>query len=223
MNDSLIEEPKSKINIDSIIFKSIKVTVALWGISIFFLMIYCITLVPTTVKNKDIYYISKTDLNAKKIYLSKSVDNRVRRFVAKHYVIDYPSEKKISRVSDSDFKKIYGENYNPLEDRRADFAYYTPQKGLKIISERKFDNKKIRLSTPEPVEWATKQIKLIWIALAFGLIFLLRLISAAIKPRKQEEGSQFDLSEVDGAIAYRRWNTPSAAIGVREEGENSDD
>ncbi|WP_019777182.1 hypothetical protein [Streptococcus sobrinus] len=184
-NDLLIEEPKSKINIDSIIFKSIKATATLWVLSIFFLMIYCITLVPTTVKNKDIYYISKTDLNAKKIYLSKSVDNRVRRFVAKHYVIDYPSEKMISRVSDSDFKKIYGENYNPLEDRRADFAYYTPQKGLKFLSNN--EAKKIHFSDEDPVDWAIKQIKLWMILMTAGLIFLLRLGSATFKKKGRDD------------------------------------
>lgn len=186
-NDLLIEEPKSKINIDSIIFKSIKVTVALWVLSIFFLMIYYITFIPTTVKNRDIYYISKIDITDKKIYLSKSTDDRFRRYVARHFVIDYPSEKEVNGVSISDFEKIYGENYNPFKGWDADFAYYTPQKGLKILTKRKFDYKKLRLSTREPVEWSINQIKLIWIVLAFGLIFLLRLGSATFRKKSKDD------------------------------------
>lgn len=208
-NDLLIEEPKSKINIDSIIFKSIKVTVALWVLSIFFLMIYCITLVPTTVKNKDIYYISKTDLNAKKIYLSKSTDNAARRFVAKRFIIDYPSEKMISGVSIGDFRKIYGPVISI--DREVDFVSYTPQKGLKFLSNN--EAKKIHFSDEDPVDWAIKQIKLWMILMTAGLIFLLRLGSATFK-KKGRDDNKYQGVPVDQEV--------EESIILSDEEENND-
>ncbi|AWN21461.1 hypothetical protein [Streptococcus sobrinus] len=209
MSDALIEKPKSRIDIWSILYRTTKTTVALWAVTFFCLTLYFVLFIPSTIESKNIYYISHTDVQNHKIYLSKSTDNAARRFVAKRFIIDYPSEKMISGVSIGDFRKIYGPVISI--DREVDFVSYTPQKGLKFLSNN--EAKKIHFSDKDPVDWAIKQIKLWMILMTAGLIFLLRLGSATFK-KKGRDDNKYQGVPVDQEV--------EESIILSDEEENND-
>lgn len=188
-NNSFIEEPNTRIDILSIVIRSIMATGVLWVLSVVFLsLVYFNLCIPNTIENKNIYYVVRktgpsiiTDFkDGNTIYLSKTADQPVERQMIYIFAPDYPKEKVVRDISDNDFSKI----------ESGDYVSYIPSKGLRILSKSEASRVSVFKEKETPLNWGIKQIKGFMILVTGGLIFLTNFIDAVYKARKPSEFNQ---------------------------------